>query len=446
MPLAKPSKAGSPARPPTVIPTAPPIFTLPPKRRRRAIIATLIGNALEHYDFVIYAYFSLTIARLFFPQHAPTAALLLSVSIYGTGFVMRPLGAVLFGVYADRYGRRSALTITLSLMGLGTLCIACAPTHAQVGVLAPLLLILGRMLQGFSLGGEVGTSVTALIEIDPLRQRGLRSALESASAAFAGIAAAGVVLIITHSLAPDAVSAWGWRIPFLIGALGAPAGVLLRYQLADDRPTVRPPSFVQVTMALRPHWKPLVLSILMMQGAMIGYTMAGAYLPVHAMQWLGRELKTVHWIGMASSTTVMLVTPLFGMWSDRVGRRKPFAVIGRLSTAIIVIPAYWVINHYPSLPVIMALAALMKVCLSISAATTLALISESFPREVRATAVSIAHALASTVFASSTQVVVIGLIVLTGNLLAPAIYASCCLLVAVAAATLLKETGAQPLR
>lgn len=412
---------------------------------RRAVIATLIGNALEHYDFAIYAYFSLTIARLFFPAHLPTTALLLSVSIYGTGFIMRPLGAVIFGIYADRFGRRSALTITLSLMGLGTLCIACAPTAAHIGIFAPVLLILGRMLQGFSLGGEVGTSITALIEIDPLRQRGLRSALESASSALAGLCGAALVLVITHTLPADAVAAWGWRIPFVIGALAAPAGVLLRYQLSDDRPTAPPVSARQVITALRPHWKPLVLCILMMQGSMISYAIAGAYLPVHAMHWLGRELKTIHWIGMASSTAVIVVTPFFGMWSDHLARRKPFAIIGRLSMAVIVIPAFWIINHYPSLPVIMGLAALMKVCLCFSGATTLALVSENFPREVRATAVSMAHAVASTVFNSSTQVVVIALTAATGNLLMPGIYACTCLLVAVAAASILKETGHKPL-
>ena len=413
---------------------------------RRAIVATLIGNALEHYDFAIYAYFSLVIARLFFPDHLPTTALLLSVSIYGTGFIMRPLGAIVFGIYADRFGRRSALTITLSLMGLGTLCIACAPTHAQIGIGAPALLIVGRMLQGFSLGGEVGTSVTALIEIDPLRRRGLRSALESASSALAGLCGAALVLLVTHTLSVEDVAAWGWRIPFVIGALAAPAGIVLRYQLTDDRPTSRPVSARHIVTALRPHWKPLVLCILMMQGSMISYAIVGAYLPVHAMHWLGRELKTIHWIGMAASTAVIVVTPVFGIWSDRLARRKPFAIVGRLSMAVIVIPAFWIINHYPSLPVIMGLAALMKVCLCISGATTLALVSESFPREVRATAVSIAHAVASTVFNSSTQVVVIALTAATGNLLMPGIYAATCLVIAVTAASMLTETGHKPLR
>jgi len=178
---------------------------------------------------------------------------------------------------------------------------------------------------------------------------------------------------------------------------------------------------------------------------MNAFVMTGYYLPVHAMQWLGYELKTVHWIGIASSTTLMISTPLFGLWSDRVRLRKPFALGGRLISATLLIPAYWLINHYPSLLLIMGVAAVMKLCLGMAASTTSALITESFPKEVRATTTSICYAAAGTLFAGTAQIIAVASIKWSGNLLAPAIYATMGLLISAGATLLLKETGRKPL-
>lgn len=420
-----------------------------PKSKRRALFATLIGNALESYDFAIYAFFSVTIGALFFPNHSPGNALLMSVAVYGVGFIMRPLGAIVFGMHADRYGRRSALTWTLTGMGIGTLVIACAPTCSQLGRqyagFAPLMLVLGRLLQGFSQGGEVGTAYATLIEIDRHSGRGLRSAAELSSSAFAGVCAAATVLILTHTLSSDAMVAWGWRIPFLIGTLVAPFGLLLRAQLIDDRPTTPVTPIRETGRMVLTHWKQLLLCLFVLQGTMSAFVMAGYYLPVHAMHWLGFELKNVHWIGIASSTTLMISTPLFGMWSDRLSRRKPFALGGRLLSAALLIPAYWLINHYPSLLLIMGMAAVMKLCLGMAASTTSALITETFPREIRATTTSICYAAAGTLFAGTAQIIAVASVKWSGNLLAPAIYATIGLLVSACAIVLLKETGRRAL-
>ena len=443
-PASVPAEASTTATSPTTATTGhPPVPTL--KAKRRAFVATLIGNALESYDFAIYAFFSVTIGMLFFPDHSPSTALLMSVAVYGVGFIMRPLGAIMFGMHADRYGRRSALTWTLTGMGLGTMVIACAPTCAQLGPryagLAPVLLVFGRLLQGFSQGGEVGTAYATLIEIDRHKGRCFRSATELSSSAFAGVCAAATVLALTHTLSADAMTTWGWRVPFFIGALAAPFGLILRSQMIDDRPTTPVTPIRHTGRLVMRHWKRLLLCLFVLQGTMNAFVMAGYYLPVHAMHWLGFELKTVHWIGIASSTTLMISTPLFGFWSDWIKRRKPFALGGRLISAALLIPAYWLINHYPSLLLIMAVAAGMKLCLGMAASTTSALITESFPKEIRATTTSICYAAAGTLFGGTAQIIAVASVKWSGNLLAPAIYATVGLIISAVAVLLLKETG-----
>lgn len=283
--------------------------------------------------------------------------------------------------------------------------------------------------------------MTALIEIDRRYGRGFRSSLEMSSAALAGIGAAATVLILTHTVPMQTILDWAWRIPFFVGALAAPAGILLRFQLTDDRPKEPPPAAREVAKVALSHWKTILLCVLMMQGGSTGYVMAGYYLPIHAMHWLGLDLKTVHWIGIASSTTLLLCCPLFGWWSDLVKRRTPFLFGGRFTAAVLIVPAYWLINHYPSLPLIMAMAALIKFFLGAASSITPAFLAETFPREIRATALSICMAIVTTCFAGTAQIVAVGLISWSGNLLAPAIYASISLLLSAYAALRLKDTG-----
>lgn len=411
------------------------------KPKRQAVMLTLLGNFLETFDFAIYSYFAVTISLVFFPTHSSSTALLMSVAIYGTGLLLRPMGAVVFGLYADHRGRRSALTLSLGLMGLGTLIIACAPTHAQFGTYAPATLLIGRLLQGFSQGGERGTAITALIEIDHLHGRGLRSALETTSSALAGVLGAAVVLILTHVLSPERILNGGWRIPFFMGAAVVPVGVLLRYKMVDDRSARTAVSLRQTCNTLKPYAKTMACCCWMFYGQVVCYSLAGQYLPVHAMHWLHLDLKNIHWIGFSASIVVAICSPLFGALSDYLSRRKPLVLYGYLILLLTFLPAYWAINHYRSLTALIIIAAIVKCFLSLVTAPLAAWVSELFPGEIRATATSICYAVPACVFASVTHVIALFLTTWSGNLLAPAAYGTACIAISLFAAWRLPETG-----
>ena len=194
----------------------------------RLIAACTIGTALEFYDFVVFSFFARTIGQLFFPSQDPTAQLLLSFATYGVGFFLRPLGGVVLGAYADRKGRKKATVLTLMLIALGTAMIGLAPVYATAGIAGPVIVVLGRLIQGFSAGGEVGASTTLLAEYAPKDRRGFFGSWQLASQGMAVLAAAAAAFIINTNLTPAEVSAWGWRIPFLLGVLIVPIGLWLR--------------------------------------------------------------------------------------------------------------------------------------------------------------------------------------------------------------------------
>jgi len=431
---------------PTNAPTNAPTHAPPRTTKRQAVALTLLGNFLETFDFAVYSYFAVTISLLFFPTHTASTALLLSLSIYGSGLLLRPMGALVFGLYADRQGRRTALTLSLGLMGLGTLIIACAPTHAQIGVSSSVILLIGRLLQGFSQGGERGTAITALIEIDRVKGRGLRSALETASSASAGVLGAAVVLTLTHVLSPEDIINGGWRIPFFLGATVVPAGVLLRYKMPDDRPVPNTVTLRQTAQTLKPHAKTIAWCCWMFYGQVVGFTLAGHYLPVHAMHWLKLDLKDIHWIGLIGSLIVAIFSPLFGALSDFLSRRKSLVLCGYLILILTFVPAYWTVNHYRSLSACILVAAILKCFLSLTTAPLAAWVSELFPGEIRATATSICYAIPACVFASVTHVVCLALTTWSGSLLAPACYVTACMAISVFALSQLPETGHTRLR
>ncbi|MGN4140976.1 MFS transporter, partial [Burkholderia gladioli] len=198
------------------------------RQARRLIAAAAVGNALEFYDFTVYSYFALLIGRLFFPVGSAFGELMLAVASFGVGFVTRPLGGIVIGIYADRAGRRSAMILTLLLMALGTAMIAAAPTYAQAGLAAPAILILARLLQGFASGGEVGASTTLLIEQAPPHRRGFYASFQFSSQGLAALAGGLTGAMLNATLSAPQLDSWGWRVPFVIGTLFVPLGYWLR--------------------------------------------------------------------------------------------------------------------------------------------------------------------------------------------------------------------------
>jgi MHS family proline/betaine transporter-like MFS transporter len=206
-----------------------------PVMRRRVVIASVIGNALEWYDFIVYGILAGTIARVFFPEEASETRLLATLALFGIGFAVRPLGGIFFGLYADRYGRRAALSLVILLMAVGTALLAAAPSYAAIGVGAPLLVLTARVIQGFSVGGEFGTATTMLIEYAPRGRRGFYGSFQMVSQALSFVLGGLSAFLVTTSLSQDAVESWGWRLPFILGALVGPIGVYLRRRV-DESP------------------------------------------------------------------------------------------------------------------------------------------------------------------------------------------------------------------
>ena len=201
----------------------------------RVVLAAIVGNWLETFDFTVYGFFAVTIGRLYFPAGDATISLLLSVATFAVGFLTRPLGSLLIGIYGDRYGRKAALTLTIVLMALGTLTIALTPTYASIGLAAPLIIVLARLVQGFSQGGEFGAATTALLEIGSAQRRGLRASWQLSTQGGAALLGAGLAALLSNVLSTSAMDSWGWRVPFCIGALIAPVGLLLRKSMPDDQ-------------------------------------------------------------------------------------------------------------------------------------------------------------------------------------------------------------------
>ncbi|WDD91286.1 MFS transporter [Burkholderia sp. FERM BP-3421] len=423
---------------------------LPPARavtrRRGAVAAAVIGNWLEFFDFTVYGFFAVLIGKLYFPSDDATTSLLLSVATFAAGFFTRPLGSVMLGVYADRRGRKAALNLTIMLMALGTGMIALAPTYAQIGVLAPLIIVSARLIQGFSQGGEFGAATSTLLEQGGVSRRGFRASWQLATQGGAALMGSGFAALLSNTLTKDALESWGWRIPFLVGVLIAPVGMYLRRRLADDAPGEHHGVGDGVLRELfTRHARTVVLLTLTVMGGTVSTYILTFYMPTYAIHTLGLPMKLSMFVGVASGCVMLVTCPLFGWLSDRIGSRRLPIFIGRGVLVALLFPAFMLMNHYPSLFVVMPLTALMLLFYSMGSASEFALMCESFPRRVRATGISIAYALSVTLFGGTAQLVATWLVRITGSKLAPAGYVAACVVASLVAVGMLRETAGETL-
>jgi MFS transporter, MHS family, proline/betaine transporter len=423
----------------------------PTARRRGAVAAAVIGNWLEFFDFTVYGFFAVLIGKLYFPSGDATTSLLLSVATFAAGFFTRPLGSVLLGVYADRKGRKAALNLTIMLMALGTGMIALAPTYAQIGVLAPLIIVSARLIQGFSQGGEFGAATTTLLEQGGVSRRGFRASWQLATQGGAALMGSGFAALLSNTLTKDALESWGWRTPFLVGVLIAPVGMYLRRRLADDGPGAAASGAHHgldggvLRELFTQHGRTVLLLTLTVMGGTVSTYILTFYMPTYAIHTLGLPMKLSMFVGVASGCVMLVTCPLFGWLSDRIGSRRLPIFIGRGVLVVLLFPAFILMNHYPSLFVVMPLTALMLLFYSMGSASEFALMCESFPRRVRATGISIAYALSVTLFGGTAQLVATWLVRTTGSKLAPAGYVAACVIVSLVAVGMLRETAGEAL-
>lgn len=415
---------------PNVTGDPPPPLSIPRPRqpsRPATILALSIGNAVELYDFTLYSFFALIIGKLFFPVQSAFGPLMLALLTFGIGFVVRPLGGIVIGSYADRVGRKPALVLTITLMALGTLLIGLCPTYAQIGVAAPVLIVVGRILQGFSAGGEIGVATTLLMELGHPAGRGLRVGWQMASQGAAALMGALSGYLLSVCLPAGALEAWGWRVPFLAGLLIVPVGLYLRRLLPE---TVRsdPGAGTALAELLSAHRTKLLLGVLMIMGGTASTYVNIFYMPTYLIKMVGLPAHTAFLTGCAAGATMLVVAPLAGLLSDRLGRRRPFVVVTALASALLTYPAFWMLSHIASVPATLAVVGLLIALNGFGAGACLLLLMESFPSRVRATGLSIVYSVGVSVFGGFAQFVVTWLISITEDPISPAWYVSACAL------------------
>ncbi|WP_404992052.1 MFS transporter [Cupriavidus pauculus] len=397
--------------------------------RRRAIIAATIGNGLEWFDFTVYSFFAVIIAKLFFPTGDDLTSFLLTVATFGVGFFMRPVGAIVLGVYADRVGRKAALTLTILMMALGTAIIGLAPTYQSIGLWAPALIVLARLIQGFSAGGEVGGATAFLIEHAPDAERGAYASWQQASQGISFMLGAAMGALVTNGLDQAQIDAWGWRIPFLFGLLIGPVGMYIRSHLEEPpefeaRQAERRASnvkFSPLSQVLRDHPREVLAGL----GVTILWTVCTYvlvfYMPSYAKQQLGLPLGATFQSTAICGAIILVLCPLMGMLSDRVGRKRMLSVVALLILALAYPLFHW-LNVSPTTSTLLQVQIVLGILLAAFTGPAPAVLAEQFPTEVRSTGLSLAYNFAVTIFGGFAPLIVTWLIESTHNKLAPAFY------------------------
>ncbi len=396
-----------------------------PPLERKAVAAVILGNALEFYDFTIYAFFAEPIGKAFFPSKDPIQSLLASLALFGIGYVMRPIGGVVIGALADRAGRKPAMLITIALMAVGMLMLALTPSYAAIGLWAQVLVIVGRLIQGFALGGEVGPSTAYLLEAAPPPHRGFIASWQIASqgcaALFAGIVATLLALIVGEGAMGD----WGWRVMFLLGISVVPVGLVIRSHLpetaGEEKDDEAPSSALDVLRRLvSDHGRLLLVTFVVIAASTVSNSI-GTNMPVYAKSTLGLT-ETISTAVPIALGLASIVFPLLGGWlADRFGRR-PVIIWPRAAIVVIAVPAFFWLAQARTAASVYAVTFLLSALSSVNAAAIIVGIPESLPRAVRSAGLSIVYALSVSIFGGSTNYVVNKLIALTGDRLAPAYY------------------------
>jgi MHS family proline/betaine transporter-like MFS transporter len=391
----------------------------------RAISGASIGNMVEWFDFAVYGYLATYIAANFFPSNNPTASLLSTFAVFAAAFFVRPLGGIFFGPLGDRIGRQRVLATVIILMSVATFAIGLLPTYATIGVLAPILLVVARLLQGFSAGGEFGGGATFLAEYSPDDRRGFLVSWLEFSTLIGFILGSGVVLVLNSSLGEDAMAAWGWRIPFLIaGPLGI-VGLYIRLRL-EDTPEFRAlESTGEVSQSplresITQNWKQIlqVGGLVIIQN--VGFYIVLVYMQTYITEQLEYSSTSASLSTVFTLLVAMALIPPLGALSDRVGR-KPLLMASCVGFAVLAYPLFLLLNAGSLMTAILAHVAL-GILLALYISTSVAALTELFPTRVRYGGFSIGYNISVAIFGGSAPYIAVYLIDATGSSLSPAFY------------------------
>ena len=411
--------------------------------QRRSAIWSVVrvssGNFLEMYDFMIFGYYAAPIGKAFFPSTNPFVSLMLSLATFGAGFLMRPLGAIVLGAYADRHGRRAGLLLTLSLMSVGIVSIACMPGYATIGLAAPLLVLIGRLLQGFSAGTELGTVSVYLSEIATTGHKGFYVSWQSASQQIAVIFAAVVGVALSATLSPDQMSAWGWRVPLLFGCLIVPLLFWLRNSLQETEEFIsraHRPDLCEVLRSLSVNWLVVLTGTMLVTMTTVSFYMITAYTPTFGTTVLHLPPRATLIVTLCVGASNFIWLPIMGSLSDRVGRR-PLLLTCTIVMFLSAYPVMSWLDQAPSFSRLLAAELWMSLLYSSYNAAMVVYLTEMMPSHVRTTGFALAYSLATAIFGGFTPAISTYLIHATQNRAIPgawlAFAAACSLLATLAA-------------
>lgn len=379
------------------------------RRRILAIVGSSSGNLVEWYDFYCYAFFALYFAPVFFPEGDDTSQLLKSAAVFAVGFFMRPVGGWLFGRVADRLGRKTSMMISVLMMCAGSLMIAVLPTYASVGELAPVLLVLARMIQGLSVGGEYGTSATYMSEVAVKGQRGFYASFQYVTLIGGQLLASLVLIVLQSVLTAQQLTAWGWRIPFVIGAFAAVVALFLRSSLAETATKEALASKESGTFAaLFKHWRAFCVVLAYTAGGSLSFYTFTTYMPKYLFNTAHIDKITASQISTVALLVYMVVQPFFGWLSDRIGRKTNMLLYSGLGT-LMVVPLMTAIggttDPYLSFGLIMIGLTVISFYTGISGIVK----AELFPTQVRALGVGLSYAVANSLFGGTAEAVALWL-------------------------------------
>jgi MFS family permease len=420
-------------------------------RQVRAVVRVSSGNFLEMYDFMVFGYYASAIGRAFFPSGNAYTSLMLSLMTFGAGFLMRPLGALVLGAYTDKHGRRAGLIVTLGLMSIGIVSIACTPGYATIGLLAPLLVLGGRLLQGFSAGMELGGVSVYLSEIATPGNKGFYVSWQSASQQAAVMFAALLGVILNSTLAPEAMADWGWRVPLLVGCAIIPFLIRLRRSLEEtDEFLARPrrPAASEVLRSLASNWRLVVIGTLMVTMTTVSFYMITAYTPTFGSAVLhltsGDSLVVTLCVGASN----LMWLPVMGAFSDRIGRRPLLVACTLLMIATAYPAMLWLVDG-PTFWKLLAVELWLSFLYGSYNGAMVVFLTEIMPVEVRTAGFSLAYSLATAIFGGFTPAICTYLIQLTGNRAVPGLwlsFAAVCGLIAALVARAQPVEASQSLR
>jgi MHS family proline/betaine transporter-like MFS transporter len=402
----------------TDVMVAGPVPARPPLRN--VIVAATIGNVLEWFDFLVYGYFAVTIAEVFFPTGSPTVSLLVTFGTFGLSYLVRPLGAIVVGAFTDRAGRKAGLTLSIALMMLGTAMMAVTPGYASIGLAAPILIMIARLLQGFSVGGEFGSAVAFLVEHGAER-KGFTASWQWASTGTVSVLVAVFGVILTTQLTHEQLIDWGWRIPYFFGLLVGPAGLYIRARIAET------PEYLEAkadSVPIRELLTRQPMPVLLALGASIvsnsSYYLL-LYIPTYGIKTLHLSASTGFIATLVGGIALAVVSPIAGYWSDRMPRTRIMLVTAWLFL-VLAYPLFYLMVAFPSMATAILAVGVLNLVKGGYSGVLPSVLAEQFPVKTRAIGVAFSFSVSVTVFGGFAPFIATWLIAATGDSLSPAYY------------------------